>query len=212
MPRLALAAPSSCLCVSVSASLFTSTARGHNKLTMSSSAYQIVERAPDHVVISVPGSSLLSGWLLAGLLLIFLAVAFLSTRSIKRFYADEKSEADIARIVRRNYLFAAGIPVGFCIFFWAVSYTSGSIRLNRATNQAAMESKMTAFLPSRTRTVPLSQVQEAILDEKPNSRRIRLLVEHGSDLAYPMWTGRDGQDAAVTVINDFLGRQTKGER
>ena len=41
----------------------------------------------------------------------------------------------------------------------------------------------------------------AILDQKPNYRRMRLKVFQGDDLAFPVWSDRAGQQEAV---NQFL--------
>ena len=103
---------------------------------------------------------------------------------------------------RPHYSVLAG--VGGALFFWAVGYTSGSIELNRSTNTATITGRMTAFLPAQHRTVSLQSVAEATLDQKPNSRRIRLEVDQGQDLAFPIWSDRPGQQEAVDAINQFL--------
>ena len=104
------------------------------------------------------------------------------------------------------------IGVGAAIFFYAIGYTSGSITLDRSTNTATMTGKVTAFLPAQHRTVALDSIADATLDEKPNSRRIRLEVTHGQDLAFPVWSDRAGQQEAVDAINRFLqnGLQENG--
>ena len=68
---------------------------------------------------------------------------------------------------------------------------------------------MTAFLPARSQTVSLGNVDHATLDAKPNSRRIRLEMNHGSDVAFPIWSSRGGQDEAVRAINAFLGQASR---
>ena len=90
----------------------------------------------------------------------------------------------------------------------SLPYTSGSIDLDRSTNQATMTGRMTAFLPAQKHSVDLSSINNAVLDEKPNSRRIRLVVSRGRDLAFPIWSSRAGQDEAVEAINEFLRTDT----
>ncbi len=74
-----------------------------------------------------------------------------------------------------------------------------------------MTGKMTAFLPAQHHAVPLATITDATLDEKPNSRRIRLEVTHGQDLSFPIWSDRAGQQEAFNAINQFLhnGQQEK---
>ncbi|MGO4212665.1 hypothetical protein AB4043_17800, partial [Terriglobus sp. YAF25] len=96
--------------------------------------------------------------------------------------------------------------------FWAASYTSGSIALDRSAGTVAMQWRMSLFLPVRTNTGELKDLEEAVLDTKPNSGRIRLVARTGRDLAYPIWSHRSGQDEAVRTINQFLNASTEGRQ
>jgi hypothetical protein len=171
---------------------------------MIASAYRVIQQTGDRLVIAAPGSSLAGGWMglvIAGPLLLIL---YLTSRTVARVYTAEKTPQEVAALVLRYRLFGLALVFVAMGFFWAVSYNSGSIELDRTNNLATMHSKMTAILPERSTSMPLTSVREAMLDAKPNARRIRLLAREGSDLAYPIWSDRSGQDAAVAVINDFL--------
>jgi len=172
---------------------------------IASGAYRIVEEGTNRLVISVPGASLLSTWLATTLGIILLLTIYLTSRTVARVIALEKSPQETAAYVLRYRLFGVLISAGALLLFWAVSYSSGSITLDRGKNQAVMQSKMTLFLPVQEHSISLSSVQSATLDSKPNSRRIRLVVSHGNDLGYPMWSSRPGQDEAVDAMNRFLG-------
>jgi hypothetical protein len=172
---------------------------------IASDAYRIAEESASRLVISVPGASLLAGWLGCTLGVILLLTVYLTSRTVARVTAVEKSPEQAAQFVLRYRIAGVAITAGALLFFWAVSYSSGSITMDRATNQAVVQAKMTAFLPAQTLRAPLADVQSATLDTKPNSRRIRLLTNSGSDVGYPMWSSRTGQDEAVSAINHFLG-------
>ena len=111
---------------------------------------------------------------------------------------------DIAPKIRLSYYIGAAVTFGAPLLFYCIGYTSGSLDLDKSTNKVSLTAKMTAFLPAQTRTIGLDSVQSAVLDYKPNSRRIRLNVSNGQDLAYPIWSDRPGQQEAVDAINLFL--------
>jgi len=177
---------------------------------VTASAYRIVEQGSQRLVIVAPGSSLLSGWMALVLAAPLLAMLYFTSRSIAKVYADQRPPEQVSSLVLRYRLFGLLLIVGALMAFWAISYTSGSIQLSRATNLATIQSKMTLFLPAREISAPIDSIQSATLDSKPNSRRIRLLLRSGSDLAYPMWTDRAGQEDAVRAINRFLKDSPQG--
>ncbi len=107
--------------------------------------------------------------------------------------------------MQRFWLIGIGGMLACLLLFWAVSYSSGSIVLDRSSNSAVVQARMTFFLPAQTQSTRLDNIERAVLEYKPNARRIRLIANHGSDLAYPLWSGRPGQQEAVNAINSFLG-------
>jgi hypothetical protein len=171
--------------------------------------FQILHQTPDRITISAPGTSLLSPWLALFIIAFCLLILYSASHAARRVLASEKTPAELSSYMLRFWLVGSGIMVGSLGLFWLISSNSGSIVLDRGTNIATVHAKMSALLPAQSRTVPLDTVQRAILDFKPNSRRIRLLVDHGSDLAYPVWTDRPGQQEAVAAINEFLERTGK---
>lgn len=168
-------------------------------------AYCIVEESAIRLVIAVPGASLMPAWLATALGAMLLLVVYLTSRTAARVTALEKSAEETAAFVTRYRLIGVLISVAALLLFWAVSYSSGSITLDRSANRAVMQSKMTLFLPAQTQQIALSSVRSARIDAKPNSRRILLITDDGNDLGYPMWSSRDGQNQAVNAINRFLG-------
>jgi hypothetical protein len=168
------------------------------------SGFRVVTQTADQLVITMPGSSLLIGWMAFAIAAPVLLIFYLTSRTVARVTALEHTPAEVTQTVLRYRLFGLGVTAAALLIFWAVSYSSGSIQLDRTSGQAMMKSRMTVFLPAQTQSRPLPQVSEAVLDQKPNSRRVRLLVHDGADLAFPVWTGRTGQDAAVQTINAFL--------
>lgn len=180
------------------------------------SGYSAVEQGSGHLIVAAPGTSLFgAGWVvgfLAGsLLLAFLIAGSVRRNSIK--LAAKYPQLSIpspAKNIRLIYRITPAAGIVAALFFYAVGYTSGSITLDRSTNTAALTARMTAFLPAQHRTVALQSVTGATLDEKPNSRRIRLEVSGGHDLAFPIWTDRPGQEEAVDAINRFLQSRTQG--
>jgi hypothetical protein len=175
-----------------------------------SSNYSTVGQGSGHLLVSAPGTSLFGPLWIIGIPIFMLLVAFLVAGSLRRNYVKNVAKYPQLTIksvepnIRFCYRLFSVIGVGGAIFFWALGYSSGSIELDRSTNTATINGKMTAFLPAQHRTVPLQSVTNATLDYKPNSRRIRLEVSHGQDLAFPIWSDRDGQDKAVDAINQFL--------
>lgn len=168
------------------------------------SAYRVTEMTPDHLLITVPGSSLFSSWVPVMLLAIVLFTVYGTSRTVRRMYRQEKSPEELrAYVWRYRIIRAAGSFAGLGVF-WLLGYSSSSIELDRHSNLATMRAKFTAFLPAETGRVPLSEVAEATLDEKPNARRIRLVTNDGAGLGYPLWTDREGQEEAVSAINLFL--------
>ena len=168
-----------------------------------SSSYQVLENTGSKLVVVMPASSLLSAWLFILLAVITLVSVLGARHSIHKLNAKYAGSVSLGAEQRTTWL----IPVcmgGLCFFFWAVSYTSGSLVFDRLSGKVAVSAKMTVFLPARTITGSLDNVDRATLDAKPNSRRIRLAMLHGSDLAYPIWTDRGGQEEAVQAINAFL--------
>ncbi len=179
-----------------------------------SNVYTTTHSVPGHLTVSAPGSSLFGLWWVIFCLvltpLLYLAVA----RSVRRTDAENRikypqldlasSTASLAKLRNISAVLTLCVPV----FFYCIGYTSGSIDLDRSTNQATMTGRMTAFLPAQKHSVDLSSINNAVLDEKPNSRRIRLVVSRGRDLAFPIWSSRAGQDEAVEAINEFLRTDT----
>lgn len=180
-----------------------------------SSAFQAVQDSPRHLVVSSPGSSMFGAWFLLICLIFFPAIFGLIGRTMKkqdsklRMQYPNSGIAPVSRKVYLVYLIGSAIAIGAPMFFWAIGYTSGSIDLDALTNKATVRAKMMAFVPAQTRTIDLSLVDRATLDYKPNSRRIRLTTLDGSDLAYPIWSDKPGQQEAVVAINHFLEAQTK---
>jgi hypothetical protein len=164
----------------------------------------------DRLTVTVPPSSLFASWIGLAIFLVlpisFLLVLHAAKRSEEKLrtqYPGHDSRSFEKRL-RAGYVAFAAITIGTPLFFLAVGYSKGSIVLDRVTNRATVTTKMTAFLPSQLQSVDLTSVTGATLDFKPNSRRIRLNVTNGPDLAYPLWSDRAGQDKAVDAINHFL--------
>jgi hypothetical protein len=168
------------------------------------SAYVVTEVTPHHLLVTVPGSSLGSSWLSLVLLVIFLVMTYATSRTVWRLYQQEKSPEALRAYVWRYRVLGMGIGCAGLGVFWLVGYSSGSIELDRRSNLATMRAKFTAFLPAETGSVPLSDVDKATLDAKPNARRIRLVTNDGAGLGYPLWSDRQGQAEAVRAINRFL--------
>jgi hypothetical protein len=177
---------------------------------MLDSAYRVIQQH-DRLTVAVPPASLFASWVGIGVFLILWLSIFFTLHSVKRM--NEKfrrnpltyRSQDGGKSLRLGYTIGAIVSIGAPLLFLALGYTSGSIVLDRTANRASMTSKMVLFLPSITRSVDLNAVTDARLDQKPNSRRIRLEVSHGRDLAYPMWSDRAGQEEAVNAMNQFLG-------
>lgn len=175
-----------------------------------SDAFQVIQKNPDHLTIAAPGSSLFGAWLFILCILLFPLLFGLVSRSAKRSnqtlrnkYPDQ-AIPDITPRLHLLYVVGGLSTFGIPILFWAIGYTQGSLDFDRSTNRATITSKMTAFLPVREKTVELVSIEKALLDQKPNSQRIRLATTSGSDLAYPIWSDKPGQQEAVTAINHFL--------
>ena len=173
--------------------------------------YTALQQGSGHLLVSAPGTSLFGIWWLIGIPCFSVITAALIQGTLQRNYAKSVRQYPQLTIkpptqdIRSMYGLFTVVGIGAALFFWAVGYTSGSLDLNRSTNTATMTGRMTAFLPAQKRTVPLNLVTDATLDKKPNSRRIRLEVTHGQDLAFPIWSDRPGQAQAVDAINQFLG-------
>ena len=171
---------------------------------MATGGYRITEATPDHLMISMPGTSLGSSWISVILIVFFFVMTYTTSRTVQRIYRTQKTTAELSAFVWRYRIILMTIGLAGIGLFWLVGYSSGSIELDRAANQAIMSSKTTAFLPARTQSLALSDVEEAVLDTKPNSARIRLITHRDGDLGYPLWTDRPGQAEAVKAINRFL--------
>jgi hypothetical protein len=76
-----------------------------------------------------------------------------------------------------------GIGLFSSAAFWLLSYSSGSIELDRRTNLATMRAKFTAFLLAETASKPLSAVDQATLESQPNARRIRLIAPRAARIS-----------------------------
>ena len=169
---------------------------------LESSAFVISETTPDHLVITSTGN-FGPPLLYIGLFVAYTLLTFFSGRSVRRVFQQEKSPAELRAYVWRFRLMLMSLCVGSLGLFSLIFYNGGSIDLDRRADLATMRAKMTAFLPAQTGSVPLSEVTEATLDFKPNSRRIRLITDD-ADLGYPIWSDRRGQEEAVRVINRWL--------
>lgn len=170
------------------------------------SNFQILSETPNRITILAPSSSLLSPWLALVIVAFLALILFSAGRSTRRVLASSKTPAELSSYMLRFWIIGAGIGVGSLVLFWLISYSSGSIVLDRTQNVATMSAKMTAFLPSQSRSVPLESIQRATLDDETNAYRIRLVVVRGNDLSYPTWSDRSGQQEAVEAINQFLGK------
>jgi len=177
---------------------------------MFDSTYRVIQQH-DRLIVAVPPSSLFASWVGFGVFLILWLSIFFTLHSVKRMNEKFRRNPltyrlqDSGKSLRLGYTIGTIVAIGAPLLFLALGYTSGSIVLDRSANRASMTSKMILFLPSTTRSVDLNSVTDARLDQKPNSRRIRLEVAHGRDLAYPMWSDRAGQEDAVNAMNQFLG-------
>ena len=167
--------------------------------------FQVAHPAQGRLMVVAPSTSLVSMWLVIILVVLFFVIFYTTSRTVRRVLTASKTPAEVSSAVLRYRLLGVAILAGFLGLFWLVSYNSGSIVLDRTTNTATLRVKMTFLLPARSQTTRLDNVERAILDYKPNARRIRLLAHHGHDLAYPIWTSRPGQLEAVDAINTFLG-------
>ena len=168
-----------------------------------------VSHTGQHLIVSAPGSSLFSWFLVISIPLIALILLFMLRSQDKKAMELNAQypngiKIDIAKRRTLFYSIAGPSLVALAAIFWAVGYTSASLVMDKPTNTAIMHVKMTAFVPSQEQTIPLSSVTGAVLDYKPNARRIRLTTNSGEDLAFPMWTSRGGQKEAVDAINAFV--------
>jgi len=159
-------------------------------------------------MISMPGTSLGSSWISVILIVFFLVMTYTTSRTVRRIYRAEKTTVELSAYVWRYRIILMTIGLAGIGLFWLVGYSSGSIEFDRGANRATMRCKMTAFLPARTQSLLLSDVEVAVLDTKPNSARIRLITRRDGDLGYPLWTDRSGQAEAVKAINHFLHSDT----
>ena len=175
---------------------------GVTKGTMT--AYRVTQATPNHLLITLPGASLAPLWFLLLLLAILLFTTYGTSRTVKRVLQSQKTPAELRAYISRYRMVGTAISFGCIGLFWLISYSSGSIDLDRSANRVTMRSKMTAFLPAQTLSIPLAEVDHAIVDYKPNSARIRLVTHNNGGLGYPMWSGRRGQEEAVDAINHFL--------
>ncbi len=167
--------------------------------------FEISKQTSNHLTVSAPGAFLLSPLLALAIVAFFTLILYSASRSARRVLVSSKTPAELSSYLMRFRLIGSGIGLASLGLFWLISYNSGSIVLDRAENVATMRTRITAFLPARQRSVLLDTVERAILDYKPNARRIRLVVSRGGDLAYPIWSDRPGQQEAVAAINAFLG-------
>lgn len=161
---------------------------------MLDSAFRVIQQH-DRLVVSAPPTSLFASWLGLGIYVFVLICLLLVLRYIKHL---------MGQIDNLIYVVFGLVLILGPLLFLAIGYNSGSIVLDRATNRAIVRSRMVLFLPAQTKSIDLSSVTDAILDGKPNARRIRLEAADGSDLGYPIWTDRPGQKEAVIAINRFL--------
>ncbi len=177
---------------------------------MSASAYHLTYPSASQLQVVVPGGSLFSSWLicaiLAILLLVFIPCALTPVRMYKRqpLTFPNKTLPQVKEFALKLFFGMTAGSILLLAFIWAASYSSGSIVLDGTNDTASMTAKMTLFLPGKTVSRNLHDVDRAVLDSAPNSRRIRLVTKDGADLAYPMWSNRHGQDEAVNAINRFL--------
>ena len=173
---------------------------------LGSQEFHIAEQSASRLRIVAPGWSFMQSWIGLVILLLPLVIIYTTSRTVRRVYAMERSPAEVAAGLARYRLAGLALLAVAVGLLWMLSYTRGEIDFDRGTNVVTMRSKMTVFLPERVQTAPLSSVEEAWLDTKPNARRIRLLRHHGPDLAYPVWSDRPGQQQAVEAINAFTGK------
>jgi hypothetical protein len=140
-------------------------------------------------------------------LILSVFITYTTSRSVRRVMRPLlESPEKLHAYVQRYRIIATAVTFGVLAVFWLIAYSGGSIELDRHANRATMRAKFTAFLPAETGSVPLSAVGQAMLDAKPNAKRIRLVTNNGEDLSFPLWTDRAGQAEAVRAINRFLGR------
>jgi hypothetical protein len=179
-----------------------------------SNLFNVVQVSPDHLRIQGPGSFLGGYWLIGFMLAVFLIVTWRIGITLRkedakaRVLYPELTIPDITPTVRKAHLIGVISAIGLPLVWMFLSYSSGSIDLDRSTHTATMTAKMTAFLPAQKGSMALSQIAGAVLDYKPNARRIRLTtLSGGDDLAYPLWSDRKGQQEAVNAINRFLAER-----
>ena len=173
---------------------------------LGSQEFHIAEQSASRLRIIAPGWSFVQSWVTLVMLAVIAPILFFALRSIRKMSALDKSPEQVAAIMSRERLLAVGLIAVSLSILWMLSYTRGEIDLDRGTNLVTMRSKVTVFLPEQVQTAPLNSVEEAWLDAKPNSRRIRLLRRHGPAITYPIWTDRPGQQQAVDAINSFVGK------
>lgn len=177
---------------------------------MLDAAYHVVQQH-ERLVVTAPPSSLFASRLGLGIFLLLwislfwgMSAAKRSMEKLHRKYPQTFDAKNAEKRLRLGYAISTVIGIGTPLLFLAVGYTSGSITLDRNSNRATVTAKMTAFLPSQEHSIDLASVTGAILDEKPNARRIRLEASRGPDLTYPIWSDRRGQEEAVEAMNSFL--------
>ena len=173
---------------------------------LGSQEFHIAEQSASRLRIVAPGWSFVQSWVTLVILAVIAPILFFALQSIRKMSAIDKSPEQVAAIMTRERLLGFGLIAVTLSILWMLSYSRGEIDLNREANVVTMRSKTTVFLPEQVQTAPLSSVEEAWLDAKPNARRIRLVRRHGSDMSYPIWTDRPGQQQAVEAINSFVGK------
>ena len=172
--------------------------------------FEVLQDKPRHLLIHAPGSILLGFWGVGFFVLLSLVVWWPAAVTLRKQEArfrvqyPELPPRDVDTTVRKMYRMAALITAGAVAAWMLLPYTSGSIDLDQSSGVATMSAKMTLFLPAQTQISPLSSLTGAVLDYKPNARRIRLTASNGNDMSYPTWSDRSGQKEAVEAINHFL--------
>jgi hypothetical protein len=175
--------------------------------------FEVLQNTQEHLIIHASGSILLGFWGIGFFVLLSFVVWWRAGVTLRkqeagfRIQYPELPPRDVDTTIRKMHRMAALISVVAIVAWILLSYTSGSIDLDQHTGVATMSAKMTLFLPAQTQTAPLSSLRGAVLDYKPNARRIRLTSSNGDDLSYPTWSDRSGQKEAVDAINRFLTSQ-----